>query len=149
MQTLLAAFFLFSFLAGFGFQRGTARAADGDPSTPAAPASDRSSVASPPSGLAGERVYEVHKKVSDFPDREDLSTPEAAFATINRAWVAEGDEGPFWLRLSSPENAARLTRQQVHTGVQQPLSKEKAEPILNAEILEVHIWNENRAAIIV
>ena len=82
--------------------------------------------------------------MSDFPDREDLSTPEAAFATIHRAWVAEGDEGPFWLLLSSPENAARLTQQKFRAGVKQPLSKEKAEPILNAEILEVHIWDENR-----
>ncbi len=149
MQTLLVVFVLFSFIGGFGAQLSTASAADGDPSTQAAAASERNSVASPLSGLASERVYEVHKKVSDFPDREDLSTPEAAFATIHRAWAAEGDEGPFWLRLSSPENAARLTQQKFCAGVKQPLSKEKAEPILNAEILEVHIWDENRAAVIV
>ena len=31
------------------------------------------------------QVYQVHKKVSDFPNREDLTTPEAAYASIHRA----------------------------------------------------------------
>ena len=54
MQTLLVVFVLFSFIGGFGAQLGTANAADGDPSTQAAAASERKSVAWPPSGLASE-----------------------------------------------------------------------------------------------
>lgn len=34
------------------------------------------------------RVYEVNKKVCDFPEGEDLSTPEAAYATIMRDYMA-------------------------------------------------------------
>ena len=47
-------------------------------------------------GPASERVYEVHKKVCDLPDREDLSTPEAAYAAIHRAYAREGNAA--WLR---------------------------------------------------
>jgi len=50
--------------------------------------------------LSPAKVYEIRKKVSDFPNREDLTTPEAAYASIHRAWVAEGDAA--WPRLSVP-----------------------------------------------
>ena len=146
MQTPLVSFVLLSFVGGFGSPPCTASAADGAPSTPAA-ASDRKSVASPPPGLAGKRIYEVRKRVTDFPDHEDLPTPEAAYAAMHWAWIAEGDNGQCWLRLSSPENAARLT-QQGFRAIKQPLSKEETEPILNAEILEVRICDENHAAVI-
>ncbi len=55
----------------------------------------------PASAASRARVYEVHKKVADFPDREDLSTPEAAYASIHRAWVQE--DGAAWPRLSAPD----------------------------------------------
>lgn len=42
--------------------------------------------------------YQVNRVVTDFPDVEDLSTPEAAYATINRA-SARGDEG-IWRRVT-------------------------------------------------
>ena len=58
--------------------------------------------------LSPARVYEVHKKVSDFPDREDLTTPEAADATIHRAYAAEG-LGAFQ-RLSVPPLASASRR---------------------------------------
>ena len=57
-----------------------------------------------PPSLSPPRVYQVHKKVSDFPNREDLTTPEAAYASINRAYAAEGDAA--WPRLSVPSLAA-------------------------------------------
>ena len=37
------------------------------------------------------KVYEVNRKVCDFPDRNDFSTPEAAYAAINRV-IASGDQ---------------------------------------------------------
>ena len=46
------------------------------------------------------QVYQVNKKVSDFPDKEDLSTPEAAYATFNRI-LASGEQEP-WRCLSVP-----------------------------------------------
>jgi beta-lactamase regulating signal transducer with metallopeptidase domain len=88
------------------------------------------------------QVYEVHKKVSDFPDREDLSTPEAAYASIHRAYVAEGDAA--WPRLSVPWQAERMPP----AGAKRPLPKETADRLLGAEILEVHVWDGKHAVVI-
>ena len=53
------------------------------------------------------RGYEVNRGVTDFPDTEDLSTPEAAYATINRAF-ARGDKG-IWRRITGdPEKLPGL-----------------------------------------
>jgi hypothetical protein len=89
----------------------------------------------------GVRVYEVHKKVTDFPTREDLSTPEAAYATIHRAYVAEGPAA--FSRLSVPQLAARMG-----TTPKQPLPRDAAERFLNAEILEVDVWEETHAVVL-
>ncbi len=51
--------------------------------------------------VASIRTYDVDKAVSDFPEGEDLSTPEAAYATLNRL-AATGDQG-FWRRLSDKD----------------------------------------------
>ncbi|MGO8753093.1 MAG: M56 family metallopeptidase [Thermoguttaceae bacterium] len=88
------------------------------------------------------RVYQVGKKISDFPEREDLSTPEAAFASIYHAYVAEGDAA--WPRLSVP-SLANLMQQGV---AKQPLPKELADWNLNATIVEVHVWGATHAAVI-
>ena len=77
-------------------------------SAAAAPGGPRPVGSPAPTSAGAERVYEVHKKVSDFPDREDLSTPEAAYATIHRAYAAEGDAA--WLRLSAPKTLRRASR---------------------------------------
>jgi hypothetical protein len=45
------------------------------------------------------RTYRVGKRVSDYPDREDLSTPELTYATVNRA-IARGDQ-EIWSRISA------------------------------------------------
>lgn len=74
-----------------------------------------------------ERVYEVRKKVADFPNPEDLSTPETAYAAIGRNWVMEGDWGPGWLRLCVPEFARLPPR------ASQPLPKDKADIVLGSE----------------
>lgn len=91
--------------------------------------------------LGPARVYEVHKKVSDFPDREDLSTPEAAYASIERAYAAEGDAA--WPRLSAPKLAEHMPR-----ATKAPIPKEQADLNLAREIIEVHMWGDSRAAVI-
>lgn len=96
--------------------------------------------------LDGTRVYEVRKKVAEFPEQEDLSTPEAAYAAIHRAYAAEGDAA--WLRLSSPENVAEMTRRGFRVKAKRSLSKEEAESFLTAEILEVHTWDGDYAVVI-
>ncbi len=117
-------------------------AAEGDKA-----ASDKAatpSINSPPgeSASPGEtRMYELHVKVKDFPEREDLSTPEGAYAAIHRAYAAEGDAA--WKRLSVPELAAVMPDHE-----KKPLPKETAERFLDADILEVHVWYGVHAEVI-
>ncbi len=44
-------------------------------------------------------VYEVNRRVSDFPEEEDFSTPESAYAAINRVMAAGGSDAD-WDRVS-------------------------------------------------
>ena len=83
----------------------------------------------------------MRKKVADFPDREDLSTPEAAYASIHRAYAAEGDAA--WPRLSVQELAQRMPRV-----AKQPLPAEVAARFLSIEVFEVHVWDETHAVVI-
>lgn len=102
--------------------------------------------ASPPSQAdAGDlnfQVYAVNKMVSAFPSNEDLSTPETAYATVNRLW-ASGDKG-FWRRISAPAVAKRLP---VESGTQK-LSEKDVTELFNSEILEVRIYSNRYAAVI-
>jgi hypothetical protein len=86
------------------------------------------------------RVYTVNKRVADFPTNEDLSTPEGAYAAIHRAFAAEGDSA--WPRLSVPELAARMPK-----AASRPLPPEDAQRLLNAEILEVCVFENTNAVI--
>ncbi len=88
------------------------------------------------------KAYSVNRKVADFPDPEDMSTPEAAYATLNRL-AASGDEG-FWRRLSVRSLAGRLPKA---TG-KRPIPAEAAAVYLQAEILEVHLWEKTNAIVI-
>jgi hypothetical protein len=122
-----------------------ASAAYGDEpaASPSATSGAKSDSSSSSDSAGGIRVYEVRKKVADFPDMEDLSTPESAYATIERAYIMEGGSGPFWQRLSVPELAVRMT-----PGAKKPLPKDVAEISLNCEIIEVHVWDETHAVVI-
>ncbi len=82
------------------------------------------------------RVYEVNKKVSDFPAAEDLSTPESAYAAINRAIAAGKAEGMN--RVYAPTVRVRDS---------DTVTPEEAEMWLQAEILEVRIFRGNYARI--
>jgi hypothetical protein len=88
------------------------------------------------------RVYQVDKKVCDFPEKEDLSTPEAAYATINRL-IASGDQG-FWRRVSVTRLAQRMP---VKKG-KRKVSKSAAYGWLNANIIEVRIFQGNYAGVV-
>ena len=79
--------------------------------------------------------------MSDFPEQEDFSTPEAAYASITRAYIAEGTAA--FPRLSVPWMAARMKG-----GVKRPLPKEAAALLLDSEILEVHLWSEDHAMVL-
>jgi hypothetical protein len=47
------------------------------------------------------RSYVVNKKVSEFPAGRDLSTPEAAYATIMRDFMATGASDSEWAEISA------------------------------------------------
>jgi len=87
------------------------------------------------------RHYQVGKQLADFPDKEDLSTPEAALATIVRTMV-RGDTAR-WRRISPPrpERGGGVTSLQ-------PFSPEKTRLYLGMTVQEVWIYRNQRAAVI-
>ena len=87
-------------------------------------------------------IYSVGRKVADFPTNEDLSTPEAAYATVNRL-SASGDLG-FWKRLSAPAVASQLPAEQA-TRTPSPSDVTAA---LNTEIVEVRAHSNRYAGVL-
>ena len=85
------------------------------------------------------RVYEVNKRVCDFPEGEDLSTPEAAYATIMRDYMATGASGAEWSKISAWKSKDTKRRK---------VSPEVAQDYLNARIVEVRIFKERIAQVI-
>jgi len=92
-QMLNATLIVLLFICGIGFEdQFCAVDATDDVGTVAqhsVPADAEPNSLLPAASMGEARVYEVRKKVSNFPDHEDLSTPEAAYATIHRAYAAE------------------------------------------------------------
>jgi hypothetical protein len=89
----------------------------------------------------GTRNYDVGKTVSSFPRREDLSTPETAYASIHRAVAAEGFSA--FDRLSTPRVVS------TSRGVPPPsISEAYREKLLTANIIEVHVWDQSHAVVI-
>jgi hypothetical protein len=86
------------------------------------------------------KVYSVNRKVADFPDKEDMSTPEAAYATLNRL-CATGAAEP-WGQLTVPWRRNRLPTER------REISTPKAAEFLSAEIVEVHLWEQTNAVAI-
>ncbi|MBN2592315.1 MAG: hypothetical protein JXA81_02325 [Sedimentisphaerales bacterium] len=84
------------------------------------------------------KVYEVNKKVSDFPEKEDLSTPEAAYATIMRDYMAKGASGVEWSKISTMKLKSTERR---------TVSPEMVQNYLNARIVEVRIFKERTARV--
>jgi beta-lactamase regulating signal transducer with metallopeptidase domain len=101
-------------------------------------------VPSPVTSNSGEafRSYEVNRSVADFPAREDFSTPEAAYAAVNRMnW----EDSSAWQRVSAAASAAQIARDPAPKGTMDP---EWAKVLQNARIREVIVWNMTRAAVI-
>ncbi|MHC4425626.1 MAG: hypothetical protein ACYSYV_05960 [Planctomycetota bacterium] len=86
------------------------------------------------------KVYQVNKKVCDFPEGEDLSTPEAAYATANR-FCASGEQD--WRRISAKRLASRM---RVREG-KRKVSKSAANGWLNAKIVEVRLFRGTHASV--
>ncbi|MGO9199035.1 MAG: hypothetical protein ACLQM8_00650 [Limisphaerales bacterium] len=76
----------------------------------------------------------------DFPTNEDLSTPEAAYASLTRAWVAEGEAA--FSRLSVSELARTMP-----FAPTKPMAVKEAEKWLEAEVLEVNVYRETNAVV--
>jgi beta-lactamase regulating signal transducer with metallopeptidase domain len=79
-------------------------------------------------------TYSVDRKVSEYPEAEDFSTPESAYAAINRVMASGSREG--WMRVSTKANAQQIAQSQRQD---QPVPAEWAKVVLNARILEVRI----------
>ncbi len=91
---------------------------------------------------AALRTYEVNRSVVEFPRAEDFSTPEAAYATINR--IDQGDPSA-WQKVS----VAALAEQFAREGGQRKTAAnpEWAKVLSDARILGVMVWDNSRAAV--
>lgn len=91
----------------------------------------------------GFRVYAINRGVAEYAPGEDLSTPEAAYVTINRmAW----DDPSAWQKVSIASLAERLAQE---TGQRQTTADPAwARVRLNARIRDVIIWRDTQAAVI-
>jgi hypothetical protein len=85
------------------------------------------------------RSYTVDKKVSDFPQIRDLSTPEAAYATIMRDFMVTGASSSEWSEISVKQRYGTERR---------PVSPECARNYLDARIHEVIIYKDRLARVI-
>ena len=97
--------------------------------------------ASPEAETNAVKVYTVNRKVADFPDKEDMSTPEAAYATLNRL-LASGNV-TFPRRFHVPWRS----RQEPEVPERREVSVEERARFLGAEILEVQLWQKTNAAV--
>jgi hypothetical protein len=88
-------------------------------------------------------VYKVNREVGDFPDKENFSTPEAAYAAINHV-LAKGEQGA-WRRISVKALADILPPV---TAKQQEVSSEEARMWSNAKIIEVRVFRSRYAVVI-
>ncbi|MHB0946386.1 MAG: hypothetical protein ACYC3B_04390 [Sedimentisphaerales bacterium] len=87
-------------------------------------------------------IYDVNKNVADFGDN-DFSTPEAAYAAINRI-----------VAINDAQKLAAVSLTRLSDGVikaqisDNPLSPEWKKTLENAQILEVWVWKDKYAAVI-
>jgi len=103
----------------------------------------RAGTASPEADPELLRVYGVGRRVCDFPEEEDFSTPEASYAVINRV-LARGEQGA-WRRISVKWKADRLSPPDAPT---EEVPSEVARVWLEAEIVEVRIFQGRYAGVI-
>lgn len=82
------------------------------------------------------RVYQVNCNVSDFPETEDFSTPESAYAAIKRVMAAEDYKS--WQRVSVKRLTERLAKE-AKVRKEKNADLEWSRVVLNAHVLEVRI----------
>ncbi|MEN6385625.1 MAG: M56 family metallopeptidase [Phycisphaerales bacterium] len=87
-------------------------------------------------------VYEVNKSVSDFP-ADDFSTPQAAYAAINK--VSANGDSDGWQRVSVKKLAQSLAAEKKNGKMK--TDPEWSQVLLNAKINEVRIWNNKKAIV--
>ena len=82
------------------------------------------------------RSYTVNKNVADFPPARDLSSPESAYATIMRDFMATGASPSEWSEISlwKANGTERIS-----------VSAERAANYLNAYICEVIVYKDRLA----
>jgi beta-lactamase regulating signal transducer with metallopeptidase domain/Tfp pilus assembly protein PilF len=86
------------------------------------------------------QTYKVNKSVAEFDEAEDLSTPESAYAAINRLIASGGGGG--WARLSVKRMAERFSGEE-----KKYPDPEWAQVLLNAQILDVYIFEDRLAMV--
>ncbi len=89
------------------------------------------------------QIYQINRNVSEFPEKEDFSTPENAYVAINRVMAANDYEG--WQRVSVKSLAGRLAKEQKIRN--KKVEPEWAKVVLNANILEVRIHSDQAVVI--
>jgi beta-lactamase regulating signal transducer with metallopeptidase domain len=95
------------------------------------------------SGRSEFQGYVVDRSVADFPAGEGFSTPEAAYATINRM---DWDDPSSWQKVTVARKAARMGGS--GSEPKRTVDPEWAKVLHNARIREVLVWNMTRAAVI-
>lgn len=88
--------------------------------------------------VEGIRAYKLGKRVSAFSPNADMSTPEAAYATIMRDYMATGASGTEWSKISTNKNMRFQGR---------IVPPKVADNCRNARIVEVLIYKERLAQV--
>jgi hypothetical protein len=89
------------------------------------------------------RIVYINLSVARFPAGEDLSTPEAAYATINRM---PRNDLAAWQKVSTAALAERMARAGVRG--ETVVDAEWANVLANVRIIEALVWNDTRAAVV-
>ncbi len=92
----------------------------------------------------GAEVYAVNRRVGDYPDEEDYSTPEMAFVTITNRAMLVGTNAA-WRRVSAQSLRAAMPDDD---RTQYPVRESQRKEWLDTEILEVRIYGGKCAAVI-
>lgn len=85
--------------------------------------------------------YRVDKNLADFPEKRDFSTPEAAYAAFERTMCVQ-EEKDF------AKNLYEICVPDVKRDTSKPLPADWANVLLDAEILCVHRYGDNRAIVV-
>ena len=111
---------------------------------------ERVSSAEPPAGTDNPAVQTraIDKKVSDFPDRTDLSTPEAACAAWQRASASKDAQAISqlsWIPLDPAQLENQYRREEARDAEGFAIY---LKALAESKIVEVQIWRNNLAQVV-